>query len=529
MMLAASFLFAVAMAPKTLSLPPSVHPEFAKAAKAVAGATQAGDFDKAGRLVTWLPSEVITVEWDDQKVPAKYRREYRRGFEDALKEWSSVPNGPRFAEEKGGLVRFTFEKELAESDVPGIPLGAATFFKDKANPRLEVVLGLSRGPSRSRTEGIEIRNEVVAGLAQAMGFSPNPLFGFAASRTDLNANRPIGIFPGDIRHYQANRQLVAELTAAVEAKQVINIPDGKYSLDRDSVDAGTVTEGEKATFTFQLSNPGDGPLLYRTGADCGCVIPPKPGEVAPGSSTILVAQIDTRGFPGDLQKKVVLYTNDPEQPTRSLNLRVRSRPEFRWIMPAGNTVSIEDGWPEGGIYFFGPDTAKLDWKDLKVEGIVATASAEPWSGDLADAEMSEPVQPRKGWKIKLDVKPEAVLGRTLVTLSVPNPEPTKARISLPFFIQRGILASPSEVFFGEMSVGRSAFFTLSRPKAFTVTEVKSDSPSFKVEVVKSSPTEVTYKVIYQGGQLGDIRAKVILKTDDPKQPTIVVPIAGIAA
>jgi hypothetical protein len=70
---------------------------------------------------------------------------------------------------------------------------------------------------------------------------------------------------------------------------------------------------------------------------------------------------------------------------------------------------------------------------------------------------------------------------------------------------------------------------LSRPKAFNVTEVKSDSASFKVEVVKSSPTEITYKVIYQGGQLGDIRAKVILKTDDPKQPTIVVPIAGIAA
>lgn len=529
MMLAASILCAVAMAPRTLSLPPSVHPEFAKAAKAVAGATQAGDFDKAKRLLSWLPGEVITVEWDDQKVPAKYRREYRRGFEDALKEWSSVRNGPMFAEEKGGLVKFTFEKELAESDVPGVPLGAASFFKDKATPRLEVVLGLSRGPARARTEGIEIRNEVVAGLAQAMGFSPNPLFGFAASRTDLNANRPIGIFPGDIRQYQANRLLVSELAAAVEAKEAVNIPDGKYSLDRDSVDAGTVTEGEKANFTFQLSNPGDGPLIYRTGADCGCVIPPKPGEVAPGGSTILVAQIDTRGFPGDLQKKVILYTNDPERPTRTLNLRVRSRPVFRWIMPSGNTVSVEDGWPDSAIYFFAPDTATLDWKDLKVEGIVATASAEPWSGELADAEMSEPAVARKGWKIKLYLKPEAVLGKTLVTVSIPNPDPTKARISLPFFVQRGILVSPSEVYLGETSVGRSATFSVSRPKPFAVTEAKSESPSFKVETIKVSPTEVTFKVIYQGAQTGEFRSRIILKTDDPKQPVIIVPISGIAA
>jgi len=525
---------ATTTAPSELIVPAGVHRGFHAAVQNVATALQSGDFERAARLRKWLPGDVITVEYDDRKVPAKYKRKYREGFTKALREWASVPSGPRFSEEPNALLRVTFEPELAESEVPGTPLGATVFFYDKATPRAELVIGLVRTNRRTPTIDTEVQNETMAAIANLIGLAPNPLFGFASSRTDLSVTRPIGIFPGDMTLAQANLKLLRQLDFAIEKKTSLKLGKPSANFHSDLLDAGVVNEGDRANFTVQLTNTGTGTLIFRAGTDCGCVIPPPPAELAPGQSVLVKPGIDTKGYSGEINQRVVFYTNDPEHPVKNVNLRVRSRPQFRWIAPGGFNIALDDAKPSFDFLLLTPPGAKLDPSKARLNLIEGQVTAVPWQGEIDDPELNEPKRSREGYRFTVELDPATINGRATGEVLVPveavqsdGKPPVASTLRRTFNVQRGIVASPSDVYFGDLESGRTALLELSKPIPFQIKAAKSTNPVFRLDKIKDTGKTHLYRVTYLGGGRGDVSGQLEFTTDDPKQPVIRVAVLGV--
>ncbi len=91
------------------------------------------------------------------------------------------------------------------------------------------------------------------------------------------------------------------------------------SFDKHEFDFGIITEDQKVTHSFILTNTGKSDLLIRkVSASCGCTaVQPMKTIIAPGDSTEIKAVFDARGRKGTQRKAITVITNDPKQ-ARSL-------------------------------------------------------------------------------------------------------------------------------------------------------------------------------------------------------------------
>lgn len=93
-----------------------------------------------------------------------------------------------------------------------------------------------------------------------------------------------------------------------------------------SLDAGEVVQGEVLSLEYTISNRGSKPLTVDARPSCGCTVAEYDRTIEPGADGLLRARIDTAGFAGPVTKSILLKTNDPESPTKSLSARFEVRP-----------------------------------------------------------------------------------------------------------------------------------------------------------------------------------------------------------
>ncbi len=87
-------------------------------------------------------------------------------------------------------------------------------------------------------------------------------------------------------------------------------------------DWGTVVPG-KLEADIELKNVGEGPLkIDRVQPSCGCTLlsPLEDNLLAPGESTTVHLSLDARRRSGSLNKKLTIYSDDPQTPTRVVEL-----------------------------------------------------------------------------------------------------------------------------------------------------------------------------------------------------------------
>jgi hypothetical protein len=83
-------------------------------------------------------------------------------------------------------------------------------------------------------------------------------------------------------------------------------------------------QGEKVQYAFTFINQGKGELqLESVKASCGCTATaPKDKVLAPGQRSEIVATFDSRGRRGVQNKSITVRSNDPDEPTVVLRLKV---------------------------------------------------------------------------------------------------------------------------------------------------------------------------------------------------------------
>jgi len=536
MTLALCFLVAtVAQETPVISFPPGVHPEFQRVCLAAQLALSAGQFDKAGRLLDRLPGSEIQLEWDDRNIPAGNRPSFEQARDEAIAQWARFPAMPRVLLAKKAAIKVSFEPKLNLNVATGLPAGAVSIYSEGTTPRLEVVIGLSRGVPAEPTKPTEVRNEIIHAVASYLGLGESPLFGTAAGRTDLPSSGRVGIFPLELDTIKANLAIVATLRKAVQERSKVVAGSAKLATDAGSLDAGEVIQGQPTPYSIQITNNGTGVLNYRTQGDCGCVKAVPPGTVKPGETVFIRPHIDTTDFVGELNKKLILFTNDTEEPAKTFPLKVFIRPKFRWFAPNGVVLVLDDKPGTAEVILQTPLAGTAKTEKTHIDGIETTFQMLPWSGELADPEMREGKRARTGTRYLITIDPKNLTGRRMVGVSVPTDDRSQPVTRTTFLVQKGIICLPNEVFMGQLPAGVKKFSTLvSRPgKPFKIRSATADSAEISLKFAPTTdsarPDEYKLEVTYLGkAPFGPVTGTITIVTDDPKQPKLLLPFQGTA-
>jgi hypothetical protein len=99
----------------------------------------------------------------------------------------------------------------------------------------------------------------------------------------------------------------------------------KAFLEKDTIDLGTLKEGQLYEFTFPVFNKGDSDLtIHSIYAPCGCVkiLSPKIKTVIPAAGKLDVKySFNSLGLDGETVKYLYVYTNDPGNLTIKVTLK----------------------------------------------------------------------------------------------------------------------------------------------------------------------------------------------------------------
>jgi len=85
-------------------------------------------------------------------------------------------------------------------------------------------------------------------------------------------------------------------------------------------DFGTIKQGESVTTDFVITNIGGETLNIRqTRVTCGCTVSkPEKSDLKSGESSVIKVKFDSKGRSGNQSKAVMVFSNDPVNPTQKI-------------------------------------------------------------------------------------------------------------------------------------------------------------------------------------------------------------------
>ncbi|CAN5514263.1 hypothetical protein BH11ARM1_BH11ARM1_03300 [soil metagenome] len=521
--LAALLFFAQAPA---LSLPAGASSEFQSQILKVQVALDSGQFDKAKELLAPLPSHKVQFVWNDAGLTEKQKSDFVRAREMAFMAWKRFLPGVTFEIAPTGGLSFSFQPSLPPRPNADLPAGMTL---NVAAGQVQAVIAGTRGKPTVPTGVFDVQSDVMRSVGAYLGVSDLPFGGNVMAINDQPLSRM-----GAVPKYQAdialaNIAVVQGLRDAAEKKQASGLVPGTLKSPEAAIEMGRIMQGEKKKFSFEIANTGKGELKLWIRPECGCMTLEAPAVLTPGQTQKIDVDFDSSDFRGTLERLIYIISNDPTNPLTVVKMESIIVPPFRFLNPAEQVVVVGDKPTVATVYLVANGTAPFEIKDAEMAGFNADVTWEPWQGTIADPEMKEPAKARKGYKLSVTVPTKLIQGRSPGTLMVSTDDPKFPQLQYQMYAQKGIVALPDELFLGNLSGPRSSKFLVSRPgKPFKVLSASSDSSDLKLAVRPGKDSqEWVIEVEYSGkATIGDFTPTITVKTDDPKQPTIKVPVIG---
>jgi len=97
-------------------------------------------------------------------------------------------------------------------------------------------------------------------------------------------------------------------------------------VSEEEWDFGKVIQGEKPTHIFIVKNEGEGDLIIEgLKESCACIeVSISTTRIQPGGSAELKVSYDTTDYVGKDEKHIHIYSNDPQEPDKRINLYVET-------------------------------------------------------------------------------------------------------------------------------------------------------------------------------------------------------------
>jgi len=514
------------------TLPPGTNPDLHRAFQIVEEHLSKKEFNQAKAKLALIPGMTVSFAWNDGNVPAADRSRIAVLREDAFRIWARRAPGLNFQPKAKGNIKFSFEKSLANDPTSGLPRGIALFFSENLlEPRLEAVVGLKRGNPLETSSDVSLLNEFVFAIGSYLGLAPGPFLGTAMGRSDLPMQFKSNPDINELASLTAIQNATIQLKIAVDKKIAVMPARPVLEFSPAKVEQGPVVQGTQLEVTVQLNNVGNSALQYRVIPDCGCISAYSGSEIGANSSTLVKVKIDTKEIAGDFSKHLILVSNDIREPLKYIPVHVKTVPRYHFISQPAGVVIVEEGGKDVEVYLTSPKEKPLNVLGVEVVGNPGTATFAPWSGELADPQLEDPVKPRTGVKIKVHLDEPMTSGRAASTLAIQTDDPQYPVIRFTIFAQKGIVVLPASVFLGDVGKAtRTTSVILSRPnKPFKILGIDSDS-SYVTAHAEMVTGDWEYKILvdYSGkAPSGDLRAMLTVRTDDPKQPKVRIPVMGL--
>jgi hypothetical protein len=132
---------------------------------------------------------------------------------------------------------------------------------------------------------------------------------------DRAAEKRIAELESRLAQIESNKSTTASTTPSPVAEPA---PDQKpegalpvINFERTDHDFGTITEGQKVSYTYKIKNTGEAPLIIQSAQpSCGCTVPTFSKEPIPvGGSGFVTAEFDSSGKPGINNKTITVTSN----------------------------------------------------------------------------------------------------------------------------------------------------------------------------------------------------------------------------
>lgn len=347
------------------------------------------------------------------------------------------------------------------------------------------------------------------------------------------------------RHSSLGSTAILALCAAI-AGMLIASPQGraqdaakpagpKAVVAEPMKDAGTVPTGEKITHDFTIKNEGVAPLtITSVRPACGCTVAEFDKTVAPGKTGSVHTVLDTSTFVGPISKAVTVYTNDPANPEIQLTIKAKVEP-FIIAKPGYARFSVVQAEPRQG------QIAQTLWANdgapfaiLKVESPMPGLSVT--FREAAEAERRpEGKDKGKQWRVEMKLANDAPVGPLANYVSIHTNHPRQKVVEIPVtgFVRPVLAATPPVADFGKVEVKESLTKALNlrnfATEPINVTGIEDDMPSVdaKLEPVEAGREYLVRLTLKPEMGKGPFAGKLIVRTDSPKVPMLLVDVKGV--
>jgi hypothetical protein len=313
-------------------------------------------------------------------------------------------------------------------------------------------------------------------------------------------------------------------------------------LESTLYDFGIVKTGAKVQHTIPLQNLGATDLVIQ---DMRFSVPAltvrAPRVIPAGGDAVLTLELDTSGFRGDVQARVILRTNDPHADT--LELQVRGRVESAVeLLPRPAIFVSAFRWEveerESAIIIVNRDERPLEILGLRSEGGQFTARLKP----VEEGRRYELV-------VKLRGSGPSGMGLGRITLNTNQGE----TIAIPVFtlLRDRVYVNPPELDLGQISLEqieqhphslrfktetlyvykyRGENFRIqvdASPSFVAIKKTPADGPGAMVNIPRQGRTaifEIAVAPIREELKLGTLKGTIRIRTNDPEFPEVLVPI-----
>jgi hypothetical protein len=332
--------------------------------------------------------------------------------------------------------------------------------------------------------------------------------------------------------------LLLALTGSAFAQEATAEKAPRLTLVNPVKDFGTVSKGDKLSWTFEVKNTGNADLeILGARPACGCTVAEFDKVIKPGQTGKIVSVVDTANFSGPISKPVAIETNDPRTPSAMLTISAIVKP-FVNIHPEG---FVRYNLLQGDVE---AETVTLFSDEVEPFQIVRVETPQEWI-KVDYKKLDQPVEGlgRAGqnqYRFVITVGgPDARVGPLsekvkIVTNSKHQPE---FLVSVTGVIRPTYRVEPAgAVNFGEVAPADQAATRMvflksldpRTPEQFVVTKAESDIPGLKANV-EPTANKGEYRVTLQladGAPAGNLNGDLKIYTSDKIKPVTTIPVKG---
>lgn len=299
-------------------------------------------------------------------------------------------------------------------------------------------------------------------------------------------------------------------------------------------DAGVVPTGQQIVHDFVIENQGEAALeITGVRPACGCTVAQFDRSIAPGESGKVNAVLDTSTFGGAIAKGITVLTNDPARPRLELTVKAEVRPHL--IADPGFARFLQPQHSDPGVIEQRVWTKSFD----KLE-IVGVTSPYPFLKvthtpitDPADRH-EDGVGPQHQLTFVLDYS-QASVGALAEYVVVETNHPQQPQIKIPVsgFIRPLMVVTPASADFGTFELAAdgavgSVILKHYGAQPLEIGAAESTVAGVEVAVEQVEPGH-EFRVRVQlppDMPKGPFAGTISLSTNNPRQPTVEIPLSG---